>query len=257
MEHPVTLPTTAGQEFARGRRIPPQTDRPTHVTETPLKLARPALCLALVASVAAAGAAGAATRPRPKPLKPVCNLVTDESGDATFQPPLPTPSDDALDIVSGDIATNAKTLTGVVRVKALGGTSPSQFTGQTYYLQFNVPGFANPLYVGYQFDQTAALFQYGDLETTQGQGIYTPKGNATGVVDTVKNEIRISVPITDLASLARVKPGMKLTGIQALTFQNVGVPNAAGGGGLLGGGDTADGTKAYVAGYPSCVKPGV
>jgi hypothetical protein len=217
-----------------------------------MKLARPVLAVSLVASLTAVGVAGAATKPKPKP---VCHLIADTSGDAPIFGP--TPSDDSLDIVSGDIATNAKSLTGVVRVKNLAATtSTSPYTGQTYYVQFSVPGFDNPMYVGYQVDKTAALFQYGDLETTQGQGVYTPKGNATGVVDAAKNEIRISVALGDLASLASVKPGKKITGIQALTFQNVGVPNAAGGGGALVGGDTAEATKPYVAGYPSCVTPG-
>jgi hypothetical protein len=217
-----------------------------------MKLARPVLVVFLVASLTAAGAAGAATKPKPKP---VCHLIADASGDAPIFGP--TPSDDSLDILSGDIATNAKTLTGVVRLKNLAaatGTSPS--TGQTYYVQFSVPGSDNPLYVAYQVDKTAGLFQYGDLETTQGQGVYTPKGSATGIVDAAKNEIRISVGVGDLASLASVKPGKKISGIQALTFQNLGLPNAAGGGGALVGGDTADATKSYVAGYPSCVTPG-
>ena len=117
-----------------------------------MKLARPALAAALVASVTAAGVAGAATKPK---LKPACHLIADASGDAPFFGP--SPSDDTLDITSGDIATNAKTLTGVVRVKNLTATSTSTYTGQTYYVQFSVPGFDNPMYVGYQVDKTAAL----------------------------------------------------------------------------------------------------
>lgn len=71
----------------------------------------------------------------PKP-KPACQAITDDKGD-TFairgQDSLGAfgPQEDALDIVSADLASNGKVVTAVVRVAALSraiATSPTGFT---------------------------------------------------------------------------------------------------------------------------------
>ena len=206
-----------------------------------MRLVRPAVAIAVGASLVVAGAAGAVTKP-----KPVCNLVKDDAGDASVQPPLP--SDDSLDIVSGDVASNAKSVTAVLRLKSLGATSPYSVTGRNYYMQFDVPGAANPVYFSAESDATGTAYHWGDLETTNGLPTYTPKGDATGVTDVAKNEIRITVSVSDLAALGKTKPGNKLSALHASTTAVLGV--------LVADVDTADGTKAYLAGAPSCVKPG-
>lgn len=219
-----------------------------------MKLARPALCLALVASVAAAGAAGAVTKPKPKP-KPVCNLVKDPAGDASAQPPLP--NDDSLDIISADVASDAKSFTAVIRVKNVSATGLSQLGGDLQ-VQFDLAGAVAPVWIGYNNSAYGGqAFQYGVIG--QGQaGSTAPTGDATGVIDTVKNEIRMTVPVADLNGLGKAKPGAKVSNINVATSQVAGVaPNPTG---VYAFDslpvDDAAGTKSYIAGYPSCVKPG-
>jgi hypothetical protein len=206
-----------------------------------VQLVRPVLALVAGAGLVLAGPAGAASAP-----KPVCNLVTDQAGDASVQPPLP--SDDSLDIVSADLASNAKSVTAVLRLKSLGAASPYSVTGRNYYLLFNVPGATNPVYFSAESDVTGTTYHWGDLETVNGLGSYTSKGTATGVTDVAKNEIRITTSVSDLAVVGKAKPGNKLSALHASTTAVLGV--------LVADVDTADGSKSYVAGAPSCVKPG-
>jgi hypothetical protein len=220
-----------------------------------LKLARPVLCLALVASLTAAGAAGAATKPKPKPLKPVCNLITDPTGDASLQPPLP--GDDALDIVGADIASDAKNVTAVLRLKSVSSNGLGQ-TGRDLQMQFDLAGAEAKVWIGYTTSAYGGdAFQYGVIGKGQG-GVTSPTGDAIGIVDKAKNEIRMTVPVADLNGLGKVKPGAKITNIAVQASQLVGLaPNPTGTYGFNAFVvDDAAAAKAYVAGYPSCVKPG-
>jgi len=206
-----------------------------------VKLVRPAVTVAALACLAGGVTAHAAV------AKPVCNLVTDPAGDASVQAPLP--SDDSLDILSGDVASNAKNVTTVMRLKNLSATSPVAQTGRNYYALFSIPGSANPVYFSLEEDATGQSFNWGDLEPgAGGVGTYTRKGDATGVVDTAKNEIRVTVPVSDLSALGKAKPGTKITDLNFSTTAVLGV--------LVSDVDTADGSKSYVAGTASCVKPG-
>jgi hypothetical protein len=214
-----------------------------------MRIARPALALALVASVAAAGAAGAVVK-NPAP-QPVCKLIVDDAGDASLQAPIP--SDDSIDLTGADLASDTKNVTAVLRIKNLGATSPLQVTGRNYYFEFTPAKAQFPVYFSYEEDFSAPLlggvFSYGDLEPgTGGVPTYTRKGDATGVIDSAKNEIRISVPTSAVQALGNVKAGSKISSLSASTTAVLGV--------LVADVDTAEATKPYVAGYPSCVKPG-
>jgi hypothetical protein len=220
-----------------------------------LKLARPVLCLALVASVTAAGAAGAVTKPKPKPLKPVCNLVTDPAGDATPQAPLP--NDDSLDILSADIASDAKSFTAVIRVKNVAAQGLSQL-GSDLQVDFDLAGAEATVWMGYNNSAYGGqAFQYGVIGKGDA-GSTSPTGDAVGIIDTAKNEIRITVPVADMNALGKAKPGAKVSNITVSSSQVAGIaPNPSG---VYAFNslpvDDASATKSYVAGYPSCVKPG-
>jgi hypothetical protein len=205
-----------------------------------VRLVRPVVTAAALACLAGGISAQAAA-------KPVCKLVTDDAGDASIQAPLP--NDDSLDIISGDVASNAKNVTTVIRLKNLSGASLVAQTGRNYYAQFDIPGSANPVYFSLEEDATGQTFNWGDLEPgAGGVDTYTRKGEATGVVDTAKNEIRVTVPVSDLSALGKAKPGTKFTALHFSTTAVLGV--------LVSDVDTADATKSYVAGTASCVKPG-
>ena len=199
-----------------------------------------------LALVAAGGAAAAP--------KPVCELIKDEKGDASF---LGTaPNDASLDITSADVAADAKTLTGVLRVDKFSAVSPTSPLGRGYYLLFNAPSAEFPIYLNLQITPDLTRFTWGTQETLpSGSGRYVAKGAATGVVDAAKNELRISVPLKDIASAINVKlrPGSKLSSLTANTTSVIGTSVS---GGLVATIDDAAASKPYAVGTASCVKPG-
>lgn len=209
-----------------------------------MRATRPAALLALSAAVLSAGVASAATK-KPAP-KPVCNLVVDDAGDASVLGP--DPSDSTLDILSADLASDAKNVTAVLRVKSLSGSSAAA-TGRNYYVQFTTASAKNPIYFSYETSPLGSFFSWGDLEPGAG-GVdsYTGKGDAIGTIDKAKNEIHLTVPVKELSLLANLRPGVKVTSISANTTAAFVV--------LVSTVDEAEGTKAYIAGAPSCVKPG-
>lgn len=217
-----------------------------------MRVTRPALCLALVGSLTAAGAASAVTKPKPKPVKPVCNLVVDAKGDGKGL----LNNDAGLDIVTADIASDTKNVTAVIRLAAapVGAVNPDAPEGAAYYLSFVVPGAKFPLYLTAQSDLSGKYaFNMGDVEATPtGGSLYT---NKTGAVKgTIKGSvITLSIARGVLGTLGDVKPGVKVSDIAANVFYPVEVPMV---GGLLEPADDASARKSYTAGAPSCVKPG-
>lgn len=214
------------------------------------RLVRPALALALCASAVAGGVASAAGA---KPAaQPSCNLMVDDKGDAQFLGAVP--NDPNLDITSADVASDAKTVTAVLRLAAFGATDPQSPLGRGYYVLFNAPGSEFPIYFNMQITPDLTRFAWGDLEKlATGSGSYKKKGDATGVIDTAKGEIRISVPVSDVKAVGAVAPGSKLTNISAAATAVLGTSAT---GGLVSTVDDATSAKPYIAGSPSCVKPG-
>jgi hypothetical protein len=166
--------------------------------------------------------------------KPVCKLVTDGSGDAKgFASAVTMPSSDAnLDIISADVATNATTLTGVLRVSKLASSDSTAPTGWEYQVTFGVNGVTDGVNV-----------VIGPNGTTWHGG----KGK--GKIDAAKKEIRISVPLSALN--VPIKPGTVLTDLGARTWRVGGSDQV-----VIGLVDTAGSSKTYVAGTRSCVKVG-
>ena len=93
-------------------------------------LAYGALALGLVSTTTSALAAA-----KPKPL---CNLITDKAGDGKASGII---ASDALDILSGDVATGKKTLVGVLRMKTTNAKGdPAATLGMRMTLRFTVQG---------------------------------------------------------------------------------------------------------------------
>jgi hypothetical protein len=204
---------------------------------------RPVLALGVCAALAAAtGVAAAAPSP-----KPVCNLLTDAKGDG-----YPTtaaeagPSDDALDILSADVATNAKQLTAVLRLSKAATSADSAPTGFRFLVLFTTPGSDDPVYLSAA--STPGLGETYSFGTDAADGL-TDGGEATGVFDAAKNEVRITASLSDLSSVAgKLKPGTKLTGLNANSSRDFQA--------VITYADRAEGGKTYVAGTPSCVAVG-
>jgi hypothetical protein len=194
---------------------------------------RSLIAVATVAPLlAGVGAAHAAKKPPVK--RPVCNLIPDSAGDGSDLGVggLHGPNDPNLDILSADVATNATTLTAVIRVAGFSATSDTAPTGRAYDLVFHA-GTKNVL--------VRAL--------VNATGNTWAGGAGTGTVDTAAKEVRISVPLAKLP--VPIKVGDKLTELQASTWRWGASTDAA-----IGSVDTATSVLTYTAGWPSCVKVG-
>jgi hypothetical protein len=223
---------------------------------------RATLLAACLVVMAGAGYASAAAKP-----KPVCNLVSDAKGDATYNN---VPGADGDDIVSADVASDGTTITGVLRTAALSSPDPQAPFGRGYFVLFNAPGSANQLFVSARTYPQGAKFVYGSQGVDPNTGVNTSYtlGDATGVVDQAKGEVRMSAPVKGLIDGAKAKlgRGVKLTALTAQTYRMVGqgfvpsqspapgAPRVPLGGVLLPFDDAAGGS--YLMGTPSCVVVG-
>ena len=234
-------------------------------SEAIVKLVRPAVAVAVGVSLVLAGSAGAA--PKPKKPKPVCNLVVDEPKD-TFalrsqDGTAPGPQEDVLDILGMDLASDSKTLTGVVRVAKLATGAQSAPGGTDYRIAFTLPGqdpakgnfFLNARTTSAGVPSFLLGFR---TVVAQGQSTTAKLADGTGTFDLAKNEVRIHVPLsavkTDEVALAK---GMKISfsGLDLTSARQVAV-NPATGIGTATFADVAASDMTYTAGALSCVKPG-
>ena len=212
----------------------------------------------------AAGTVAATAAPA---AKPVCNLVVDEKGDAVYNN---VPGADGDDIVSADVASDAKTITAVLRTAALPASDPQAPLGRGYFVLFTAPGSQDLLFLSARTYPQGTQFVYGYQAADPNTGVNTSYtlGTATGVVDSAKAEVRMSAPIKAFVDGAKAKlaKGAKLSGLAAQTYRIAGqgiVPSQTpvpGGprvplGGLLMPFDDAAGGS-YVMGSKSCVVVG-
>lgn len=173
----------------------------------------------------------------PAPPKPVCNLIKDNTGDATTGPfSQSTPNDPSLDIKSVDVVTNAATLTVWFRLADLDMTwtasgDSSQY-GRAYVVEFDVAGGHDKL--------VAQVSPAGNV---------WPDSAVNGVVDTTKKEIHFSIAKSKLTS--KVKPLELLKNLKASSWRYLLTANAT-----TGQVDDAVGATSYKDQYPSCIKAG-
>jgi len=197
-------------------------------------------------------------------VKPVCKLIVDDAGDATYNN---VPGAAGDDIVSGDVASNGKTITGVIRLAALSSPDPTAPLGHGFFVEFGVKGVESLLFLSARTYPTGTKFVYGYSAADPNTGVNTSYtiGTATGVVDTAKKEVRISAPNAGFAPAGSKLPlksklltptakSYRIGGQGVVPSQNVGPARAPLGGFLLPFDDAAGGS--YLVGTPSCVKPG-
>jgi hypothetical protein len=197
--------------------------------------------LLLVATVSAGGSAQGAAPP--------CRLITDPSGDEAMAPGHLA----SLDIISADLASDARNLTGVIRLNSY--DVPSGTGLRVYVLAFTVPYAHKTVFVqaGEKFPdpgKSSHNFAWGFADERTGTpNDYPFRAYITGVVDPVKAEVRISLPIAELAKAGvLLKPKAPLTNLHAGTWllQSSFSPHV----------DVASTSRVYRAGAASCVKPG-
>ena len=203
------------------------------IRETPKARAVIGVVIACVLALTSLSAhAATKKKKKPAPPKPVCNLITDPKGDVST-------GDSSLDIVSADVATNATTITGVIRVAKL--ASPDVMAPEGMFFQINFTGSAGQ--TGQHLD--AQLLPTGNVF----QG-----GAGTGVVDLAKSEIRISVPLSQWTAASTIVPGPPFHNF--IVYADHGNPVVAAPDTFTAAGDTATSKSTYTPGTPSCVAVG-
>lgn len=219
-------------------------------------LRRPVLAIAVGLSLLLAGAATAAPAKAPakaKAAKAVCNLFSDPKGDTFALRSQDTagqygPQEDGLDIVSGDLASDATTLTGVLRVANLSAAVPTSPGGVSFDINFLSGASDAPLYIRAVVTAAGSTAEAGTRETLVATSLPTPLGAGTVIVDKPKNEVRFSFPLALFASVGGLKPGAKLV------FGDVTTGRAIGARAVFA--DVASQVKGYAVGARSCVIPG-
>lgn len=214
-------------------------------------LSRRAIAFTVAALVAApAATAVAAPKPAPKP-KPMCKQVIDDAGDeyAVRNAADQKVDDDALDVLSADVATNATTMTIAIRVKKLAAFPTTSPAGGTYQMTFNVGNEAALYYALVSAGPNGLYSEFGTREALPAvTSVPTVLGTPTPVLDLGKNEVRLSFPLSLFGAVKLVKGKTKVSPVETTA-----------GRGNRGRGvfaDDAVGGKNYVAGTPSCVVVG-
>lgn len=202
-----------------------------------MKLVRPALAVVVGAGLVLSGTAGAAS-------KPLCNLITDPTGDATgfVVTSSPLPNDANLDILSADVATNAKSFAGIIRLAAVGKDSTSM--QDTYYLNFTVND--TKYFVSATYDGTTATFTAGDFNGTP-SGSRRSIGAISGKVDAAKKTVSFSAPLSTWG----FKGTNAISGLDVLGQRYIG----GAGRGVTPTADEATSDKVYKGSSASCLKP--
>lgn len=200
---------------------------------------------------------------------PSCNTIKDPAGD-TFvartqdQQGKYGPQEDGLDITSADLASDGKVVTAVVRIAKLSRSVTLSPTGLTTGIEFTIGG--SDSIVRLQAVLISGQADRFEVTTIAADALpNTPStyvGEATGVVDLAKKEVRITAPAALLAPYGPLAPGVKLIpgdaqsatvsrGVPAITT-TPGQPATTRGPFA----DVAIGGTPVVAGAPSCVVPG-
>lgn len=205
-----------------------------------------------------------------------CRLVTDPAGDGRATGHTSTPyTDDVydstdLDILSADVATDAKNITAVVRLKTLRAEDPDSPTGRSWDLWF-VVGEQRYIMMATVAPDGYRAIVYRQLHDTRynGNGATAAEGigRAKVVLDLARAEVRMTAPLSLFVPHTPIVRGHAIRDLASWSYHHTGVgggrhslPNGHvvdyGSGGVGNSIDSATSTKAYVVGTPSCVAVG-
>lgn len=181
-------------------------------------------------------------------------LVTDPAGDANDQPNLTVPGVNFpdLDIVSADIASDARFVTTVIRVADLGTALEAAGRRNTYRFSFKF-GRNSGEVVTYAYrgvDGQQFLFSV----PAEGGGNTVKQLPATGTFDVARNEVRVSIPLAKAKGSRIMRGDTYITRLNASTHRGVGIVPP--GVGAATGLDAASTGNRYRVGSPSCVPVG-
>jgi hypothetical protein len=192
-----------------------------------------------------------------------CHLVRDVAGDTHIgTPQAAAPSDEpALDILAADVAVDSRWVTVAVDVRSLDTSAAAvvpgpwrwsvRFTaGATTYI------FHGRLGQGGAFGEVLRTYVLDDsTDSSMDSG---PIVRASVHLDYQRRQVRVTVARRLLEPLGGVQVGERLTGLHAYSWhEHTGYTEYFNQpGGEYDMADKASSTASYVAGAPSCVKPG-
>lgn len=194
--------------------------------------------------------------------KASCRLVVDAAHDTTLggaQKAVPT-EEPALDVVSADIAVDARWVTTAVRVRQLFSPESSTVLPNSgrWSLFFRVGEAAFVVHARTgQGGEMAGVSQVYGLDPTTYSWVEAPiTAHPRVTLDRRRSEVRVSVPRADFESHGGVPLRTKLTDIGVVTWHENTVTPFGKPGGEYDLADEAGGKASYVTGTASCVKPG-
>jgi hypothetical protein len=224
---------------------------------------------AVTAVLLAALTLGSATADAAPRRKMACKLVTDPAGDTSASLGPSDPFGSQLDILSADIATSTRNVTVVLRLPALTAADPSNPQGRVYEFDFTARE-KNFIFLGsllpggntFGVYISDTRFEEGKSGARSAIGI----GEAKGVLDTERKEVRMTAPLEVFAPHASLSKNVVLYALSAWTYRANGYSLQDGAGvpspvqitfdfGV--GADEAWGRKAYYQSQErSCLKVG-
>lgn len=205
-----------------------------------MRAARLVACTAAVAAFAIAPAATGAGR--------VCNLVVDAKDDQRLRPaPDGVYESPDLEIVGGDVASNKRYVTAVIRLASLRPVDTNVPTGRGYVVRFRVGA------VDYHMEAQLGVNGESSHVWDDSKGIGV--GRAAVVWDYQNRQVRITAPVRHFG----LTPGAKIKAIsmESQYFFGVGAVSGPmfwmGGAGTETTADTAETEREYRHNTPSCV----
>lgn len=196
----------------------------------------------LVVLAVAAVAAGSAAVPA-HAAKAVCLQIQDVTGDGTLQGQVPD-AQDALDIVSADIASGTRNVVATIRLKSVSAQPGGTGSGVGYFFYFTVGG------VGYK------LTHYTDVTGQTSGGVIANGAPAVPVdtaLDPATGTVTWTLPRKAVAGLK--KPGAKLTGLSVESARAIVLPMPNGGSSRTSTpNDTASTGRSYTDGTATCLR---
>ncbi len=191
---------------------------------------------------------------------PKCRIVRDDAGDVRSGFGVVGHPSSSIDILSGDLAANSRTLTAVIRVKELILPDPTSQTG--VHFSFSMQGPESKIVFSANFGPDGDFFDIYAGQPTEvggedGASSVPYLAPATGVFDRARNEVRIHAALADLAKVDSLSEGARLVKPYIEASTGIVSKNVARSFTTTGSRDFTATGMSYTMSERTCVKPGV
>lgn len=180
-----------------------------------------------------------------------CNLITDPAGDAHV-------ADPALDVLSADVASDKRDLTVAIRLADLGDTAATSPAGTDYELTMLL-GETTLQFLAARAVGQPPVFRVRTRTSGGADGFLwfelagpDVSDRVRGTFDTASDEVRITVPLADLARYGATRRGARAYDLLVRTWRTVPLVVDT----VIASEDIARGTRSYALGTASCLAVG-